>query len=295
MTAIDRIRYFFSDRNDNVKKLILINIVVFMTIHVVKLVSWAVSGSLAQAEIERLLYLPADLGQLVFKPWSLITYMFAHQGFFHILFNMLWLWYLGTLFQDYLGTAKLLKVYFWGGIAGAFFFILFMNILPVLSNSAAFGFPLLGASASVLAVVTAVATLIPDYSIRFFFFDVKLKYIAIGAAVISLFSIPYSNAGGNLAHLGGILFGFLYIKQIQNHTILDSMSDIISNGFNRVFGKKKDEKRIYKSYTIYMKTENDLKPNQDDVDAILDKINHSGYESLSSQEKEVLYKASRQD
>ncbi len=278
-----------------VRKLILINIGVFLLIHLIRLVMWMPSGNPNAGDaITHWLYMSSSLKNFIFKPWSLITYMFAHEGVLHILFNMLWLYFLGNLFTEYLGHRKLLLVYFWGGIAGGLFYLLGMNVIPPLRNSFSFNLPMLGASAAVMAVVVAIATLLPNYAIRLFgIIDIKLKYLAFFYIVLSVLGIMGSNAGGNLAHLGGIFFGFFYIRQIRHYSFLDRWSDVINGWVNKIYRRKKDEKSIYRSYTVYMKEEDNTIPDQEEIDAILDKINRSGYDSLTKKEKEKLFKASK--
>lgn len=277
------------------RKLILVNIGVFVLIHLVRLFVFLGTGITPLADkINAWIYLTAAFPEYLYKPWSLFTYMFAHEGLLHILFNLLWLYFMGQLFVDFLGHAKLLQVYIWGGISGGLAYIILFNVLPVLSQSTFYGFPLLGASASVLAVVVAIATLIPNYEIRLFgILTLKLKYIVFFHVITSMIGVTGGNAGGSIAHLGGILFGYLYIKQIRHYTFLDKWSEAINRFFRKLMRNKKDERSIFKTYTVYSNKEDENSPDQDQVDAILDKINRSGYDSLTKQERELLFKASR--
>lgn len=290
MALIDDIKRSFNRGDNMVRKLILINCGVFVLINLARLLIWAFTTSFSLLGFEEWLFLPADLSSFITKPYTLFTYMFMHEGFFHILFNMLWLWYLGSLFAEYLGHTKLLQVYIWGGISGGLLYILGSNVLPALNTTSI----LLGASASVLAIVTGIATLLPNYQIRIFLWDIKLKYIAVAAALLSLFSLPGSNPGGNLAHLGGVIFGFLYVRQSQRYTFLDKIGSKFKRWTSPLFRKKIDEKQ-YAAKIRYMKTDKSMEPRQEDIDAILDKINSSGYDSLTRAEREILFKASRQD
>ncbi|MCW5920254.1 MAG: rhomboid family intramembrane serine protease, partial [Bacteroidetes bacterium] len=154
------------------------------------------------------LAVPSSVKSLLYRPWTLITYSFYHENFLHILFNMLWLFFMGRLFIEYLGEKKLLPLYLVGGLCGSVLFIVFYNLFPLFSREVDIAVAL-GASASVLAITVAIATLLPDYEVGLFLpqWRVKLKYIAIALFVIDLLSITGNNAGGNIAHIGGAIFG----------------------------------------------------------------------------------------
>jgi membrane associated rhomboid family serine protease len=237
--------------------------------------------------------LPASIPLLIKKPWSIISYMFLHQSFIHLLFNMLWLYFGGQIFLSFFDNKKLISTYVLGGISGAVLFILSFNLFPVfataLPNAVA-----LGASASVLAIIMAIATKSPNYSIRLLLIgNIKLKHIAIVSIVLDIMSIPQGNAGGHIAHLGGAFFGYLYVKQ------LNSGNDI-ANSFNKIMDNlnsylKKDPK-LKKAYSR-KKSDQDYRKekvqNQAKIDNILDKIAKSGYEGLTKEEKDILFKASK--
>ena len=278
-----------------VRKLMWINIAVFVVINLNKVAAYLLIGSASAADdLNHWLYMPASPAQFIIRPWTLFSYMFVHEGFFHILSNMLWLYFLGGLFQEYLGNQKVLRAYLYGGLAGGVLYFIGMNVFPVLRNSLFYPFPLHGASAGVMAVIVGIATLLPNYQIRLLFFDVKLKYIAAFMVMSSVFSMHGSNPGGNLAHIGGALVGYFYIRHLRNHTILDKVEEAVAGIWKRITRKnKKDERHVYRTYTTHMKVENPRRPNQDEIDAILDKISKSGYESLSRTERETLFKASK--
>lgn len=286
---------------NSLNRLIGVNLLVFLVINLL-----AVILALFQlkagwyADISRWLMVPASPLTLLTRPWTLFSYMFLHTGFFHILFNMLWLYWIGRIFQEYLGNKKLVSTYILGGLAGAFIYILAFNIFPLFRGIMANSFAL-GASASVLAVVVGTATLLPNYTIRLFLFgDVALKYLALVMVVLDLLQVSGSNAGGHFAHLGGAAFGFIYIKQLQAGRDL-------AKGFNRLvdwlvtfFSPRKSKLSV--SYRANPKTAPrkagtaplvDRVP-QDVVDKLLDKIAKQGYDSLSREEKDILLKASKQ-
>jgi membrane associated rhomboid family serine protease len=192
---------------NSLNQLIVVNIVVYIGLSLIAVIlalfklqpGWyhIVSGYLA---------VPAYLPNLLFRPWSLLTYMFVHGGFFHILFNMLWLYWIGRIFQDFLGTKKLVALYFLGGFAGALMYIISFNFFPLFSTKLVSA-KAVGASASVLAIVVGTATLLPNYTLRLFLFgNVPLKYLALFMIVIDLLSLAGNNAGGHFAHLGGAIF-----------------------------------------------------------------------------------------
>ena len=210
---LDEIKQSFK-QGSSMTKLIYINLAVFILVNLIpSLSSLFVRPGI---EIDRWLALPADFGSLLTKPWTVVSYMFLHRGFFHILFNILWLYFLGRIFQDLLGEKRLVSTYILGGLSGAALFVLSFNIFPAFSDVAPIAIAM-GASASVMAIIVAIATKVPDYVIRLIFLgEVKLKYIAIVFVVMDLISMSDGNAGGHLAHLGGALFGYMYIKRLNS-------------------------------------------------------------------------------
>lgn len=293
---LDEIRSSFHKGNNMIRKLILINIAVFLAVNAVILGAYLFTSDRANADlINHWIYMPADPMKFLLRPWTIFTYMFVHENIWHILFNMLWLFSLGTIFQEYLGNKKLLKAYIYGGLSGGAIYFVGMNLFPVLRESGFYPYPLHGASAGVMAIIVGIATLLPNYQIRFIFIDLKLKYIAAFMITLSFIGMYSSNPGGNLAHLGGAITGFLYIHYISKRTILDRMEEGVVSLWKKVFSKNRDEKKIYRTYTTHMRVQNTRRPNQHEIDAILDKISKSGYESLSHSERETLFKASKDD
>jgi membrane associated rhomboid family serine protease len=281
--------------NNMLTRLIYANLAVFIAVHLLYLPFWLMKAGSPDAWVLNWLAVPAYLPSLLVKPWTLISYMFLHLGFWHLLSNMLWLYFLGQLFVEFLGERKLWTVYISGGLAGAFLYIFFFNVFPVFRDVMPIS-KALGASASVMAVVVAIGTYIPNYSIRLLFLgDVKLKYIAIFSFVLDVVSISNSNSGGHIAHIGGAALGFLFAKQWQSGkditawvgTIGDYLKAIFSN--SRPTRMKVKYKRSSSTSTDYTSRK---KEEQDRVDAILDKISRSGYDSLSKAEKEFLFRTS---
>lgn len=286
---------------NSLNRLIGINLLVFLVITLLSVILALFQlKSGWYSEISRWLMVPASLTTLLYRPWTLFSYMFLHTGFFHILFNMLWLYWIGRIFQEYLGNKKLVSTYILGGLAGAAVYILAFNVFPLFRGIMANSFAL-GASASVLAVVVGTATLLPNFTIRLFLFgNVPLKYLALVMVVLDLLQVSGSNAGGHFAHLGGAAFGFIYIKQLQAGRDL-------AKGFNRladwlVTFARPGKRGLKVSYRAQPKTTArkagtqplvDRVP-QSMVDTLLDKIAKQGYDSLSREEKDILLKASKQ-
>ncbi|WP_316746305.1 rhomboid family intramembrane serine protease [Pedobacter gandavensis] len=225
---------------------------------------------------------PASIAKLPVRFYTAITYQFFHDGFFHLLFNMLWLFWMGKLFLDFLNVRQFHFVYLCGGIAGAAMYTLAYTLFPVFSASAGTA-TVIGASASVMAVIVAVATLVPDYSIKMMLLgDVKLKYLAMGYIAMDLVGLASPNGGGIFAHLGGALFGFAYITLLQK-----------GKDWSKLF-KRKPKLKVVRNDSPKSAAKNKTSSvNQTEVDAILDKISKSGYDKLSKDEKETLFKASK--
>jgi len=277
-------------------KLILINIGVFLILKLLGVFFYLFQNTLANSTLISYLALPADLATLARRPWTILSYMFLHNGFIHLLFNMLWLFWFGRIFLEYLDQKKLLSIYLLGGISGGALFILAYNVFPAFEQVIPVAVAL-GASAAVLAVVMTISYYVPDYRLNLMFVGpIKLKYIALATIVIDILSIQNGNAGGHIAHLGGALFGFIYATQIKK-------GNDISRGFSRMmdrvatlFKRRSKLKVEYKRPTS--KSETDIeykarkKSEQKEVDRILEKISKSGYEALTKEEKEILFRSS---
>ncbi len=267
--------------------LIGINIAVFLAIGIPGALEYLFLGSnLVDSYTTDYLSLPAYLPKLLNRFWTPLTYMFMHAGIFHILFNMLWLYWFGQIFEEYLGKKRTLGIYILGGLAGAFLFILAFNTIPAFTHiHAAYRSTMVGASASVMAVIVATATLLPDYTIPLIFIGpVRLKWLALFFVVIDFLGITGLNAGGEISHLGGALFGYVYIVQLQKG------NDWIGN-IGKLFKARSKLKIAVKNIS----KKPSAHPRQEDVDLILDKISRTGYDSLSKQEKEILFRASNNE
>lgn len=298
---INDLRNNFTRQADSLNQLIVVNVLVFVVLNLIAVVFALFALRLGWYDtISRWLAVPAYLPRLLQKPWSPLSYMFVHSGFFHILFNMLWLYWMGRIFQEYLGNKKLVALYFLGGLAGAVTYMLAFNIFP-LFKSALPSADAVGASASVLAIVVGTATLLPDYTIRLFLFgNVPLKYLALVMVVLDLLSLAGNNAGGHFAHLGGAIFGFVYIKQLRAGNDLGAWFNRLADWLVTRFrpGPKKGRLKVsYKRHTAASSTAAPASGNkvpQEVIDRILDKIAQNGYDGLSKEEKEQLFRASKQ-
>ncbi|MFA6249715.1 MAG: rhomboid family intramembrane serine protease [Mucilaginibacter sp.] len=281
------IQYKLLKSGNKLSLLIGINVIVYLGINIVAVIEQLFTGfgnSAVLAYTNEYLLLPASLPKLLYRFWTPVTYMFMHAGIFHILFNMLWLYWMGQIFEEYLGNKRTIGLYLFGGLAGGLLFIACYNLIPAFTSiNAAATSVVVGASASVMAIIIATATLLPNYTIQLILIGpVKLKWIALFYIVIDFLGIAGANAGGEIAHLGGALFGFIYIKQMQrgNDWIL---------GINKIF-ERKPKMKVVTNSGGQRKTSG--APKQEDVDRILDKISGSGYDSLTRQEKETLFRAS---
>ncbi|MGF1583709.1 MAG: rhomboid family intramembrane serine protease [Bacteroidales bacterium] len=292
MAIIDEIKESFR-KGSVLTRLIYVNLAVFVTVKLIQVLFFLFSFGEAGTMIIGWLAVPASFSELLSRPWTIFTYMFLHEGFLHILFNILWLYWLGRIFLEYLDGRKLLGVYILGGLAGAALYILSFNLFPafeqVLPVSRA-----LGASAGVLAVVIAISVYVPSYTIYLMFLGpVKLKYIAAFMIVLDIISISGSNAGGHIAHLGGALFGWFFIRQYKKGKDITRGINLLLTSASNLF------KRRSKLKVEYRKTKSDYEYNkqkamkQQHIDDILDKISKSGYESLTREEKEILFKVSK--
>jgi membrane associated rhomboid family serine protease len=267
--------------------LIWINILVFLLVNVSSVLEQHIFLSNHVDDFStKYLELTASLHTLLTHFWTPFTYMFMHASVFHILFNMLWLYWFGQIFEEFLGKKRTLGLYLLGGFAGALLYVVCFNTLPLFTqNNAALNSSMVGASAAVMAVMTATATQLPDYTISLILIGpVRLKWLVLFFIVLDFLGTVGPNAGGEIAHLGGALMGFIYIKQLQKGTDLVA---IIANIF-----KPKPKMKIVASNPS---KNSSYFPRQDEIDLILDKISKSGYDSLSKQEKEVLFRASKNE
>ncbi len=278
-------------------RLIYINVGAFI---VVKLVSLClILFNINTTSVTSYLELPSNLTTLLYQPWSVITYMFLHANVMHIFFNMMTLYWFGRIILERISQKQLVALYVLGGLSGAAAYLLAYNIFPYFATVVNSSY-LLGASGAVVAVCVAAATLMPNYSLRLMFIgEVKLVWLAIGMVTISVFGITGNNAGGEFAHIGGAILGYLYAKAWLRgkdySRPVTSVIDWFTNLFKRTPKMKVNQGG--KQTATRMKTDaeynKEKRANEAAIDAILDKIKQRGYESLSAEEKRELFDRSK--
>ncbi len=294
-TIWEDIRYKFS-YGDMVTKLIFVNVGVFVIMQLFYLSCWiAQSGGLFDL-VHNKLILPADLHVLARQPWTLLTYMFLHADIFHVLFNMIFLYWFGEIFVLYLGDRKILPLYLLGGITGGVLYIALYNLLPVLAPQMPVAL-LLGASASIMAIVFGAAALNPDHEVRLpFIGNVKIKYIALVYFIIDLISIPHSNTGGYIAHIGGAVCGMLFVRGLRNgidvSRPMSRFAEAVTQQFKPKAKMEVTHRNISSGGIPYSHT-SAKESDEDKLNGILDKISRSGFDSLSKDEKDFLNKFSQ--
>ncbi len=293
MRIWDEIKSTFRNGN-TLTKLIYINIAFFIIITIIGIIGFLLVNPEISNKTIRFLSVPSSFKTLVFRPWTLITYMFTHKEFFHILVNLLWLYWFGKIFLEYLDPKKLVAVYLLGGISGALMYVLSYNVFPAFAGIAGDSIPLLGASASVMAIVVAIAAYVPDYTVYLFLLGrVKIKYIALGIFILTSILDFSVNSGGKLAHIGGAVFGYLYtINYRQGRDIGKGINKII-DFFVTIFKPGKKLKVTYKRSADDHEYNRTKIENQVHINKILDKISKGGYDSLTKDEKEMLFKESQ--
>ena len=299
MAFIDDIRYTYR-RSSMLMRIIFINITVFLLLRIL-----AIGALLFNADAAGMLHwldVSSDLGVLVRRPWTVVTFMFAHFDFLPVLFNLLWLYWLGRIFMEFFSPKQLMGVYLLGGWAGMILFLLAYNLLP---QFAGIHGCLIGASASILAVVVAAAVYVPDYKIGLLFFgEVSLKWIAVAVIVFTVLGLDITNLGTSLAHIGGALVGAWYAWSIRRgrditrplNAAIDSVCGLF-NGRTWKSLKSVSAKRAASASDTPKQSPRASRPgdevSEEELDTILGKIKQAGYDALTDDEKDKLFKASR--
>ena len=302
MTIYEEIKASFRHGN-MLTKLIFINTGIFIGIGLlyVGFRLFVPGSTLAEVKaifnqkVMQYMMLSANPVKLITRPWTIITYMFTHQNVWHILFNMLWLYWFGKIFLQYLTEKQMLSTYLLGGLSGAVFYLLLMNLMPWLSDYMSSA--MLGASAAVMAIVIAVAFYVPDFTIYLLLIGpVRLKYIALFSIALDVILIASYNAGGHIAHLGGALYGYIFIMQYRKGKDIGKW---LNNFLDDLVTLFRPRKRLNISFRRKSKTLSDMEynarkaANQKEIDRILDKIAQSGYDNLTKKEKETLFRMSK--
>lgn len=274
-------------------RLIYINVAVFLVIAVVSITGFLLQDQDLTFKSLGFLAVPASLKVLLVRPWTVFTYMFTHKDILHILFNMLWLYWFGLIFLEYLDQKKLVAVYLLGGISGAILYIAAFNIFPVFSNVVGESVAI-GASASVMAIVIAIAAYVPDYSVNLFLLGrIRIKYIAIIIFILTSVMDFSVNSGGKIAHMGGALFGYIYTVNLKKGHDIGKFINRIIDFFASIFKPRKKIRVTYKKPVSDYEYNKIKAEHQERINKILDKISKGGYDSLTKEEKDLLFRESQ--
>ena len=280
MSYFSNLKYRYSGFSI-VEKIIFLNIIFFITPYFINTLLFLFDVN-SKSYLDLFLLSP-ELNNFILKPWTIITYGFIHDGFFHLFWNMLLLYYSGRMILNLFPSSIFINVYFLGIIVGGILFLFSYSFFPVFKGDfSSMG----GSSAGAMATIIFICTYSPDNEIRLFFFNLKLKYIGVLFFVFDVIQIPYGNSGGHIAHIGGAILGFLYARNlIKGRDIGFSFEKIWKFFLKR--NKSNLRKESFRDKTLKSKKFVNYEK-QKKVDEILDKINKSGYESLSDEEKDFL-------
>lgn len=287
MSTFDNLKYKYQ-RFTIAEKLIVLNVIFFVIPFFLQTLFYLFN--IPYTTFLSWFHLLPSFTEVLYRPWTLFTYSFLHGSFMHILWNMVLLYFVSRMYLNLFSEQQFLKNYLLGVLVGGLVFLIGYNLFPVFNGMYP---PLVGASAGVMAILIFVATYTPNQEVRLLFINVKLQYIGIALVVVDILQIPNGNAGGRLAHLGGAFIGFLYANQLQKGNDIGSGLDrlwvFVSSLF--VANKPKNMHTVHRSETVSKnKTKNGQ---QQKIDAILDKISTSGYESLTQEEKDFLFRAGK--
>lgn len=286
MTIFDEIKESFKE-GSALTRLIYINLGAFLTFRILNVFFFL---SNTPFPLMDWLALPSNFELLASRPWTLLTYMFLHFDFLHILFNLLWLYWMGQIFLIYFDQGKLVTLYLLGGIAGGLVYVAGYNSFPVFAGVVSDS-RLLGASASVIAIVAALAVHAPNHTINLMFIGpVKMKFIALFSILMYVIGISSSNAGGNLAHLGGALGGVIYVLQLGRGGNSRKGSSYLFTSLKKRFSPKPKVKVTYRKPVDDIEYNRQKNQDQKRMNEVLEKISKSGYDSLSKEEKEFLFR-----
>ena len=280
MTYLNDLKYKYSGFSI-AEKIIFLNIIFFLIPYLINTLLFLFNIN-SKSYIELFLLSP-ELNNLIIKPWTVVTYSFIHDGFFHLFWNMLLLYYISRMILNLFSSSTFINIYFLGVIIGGIFFLLSYSFFPVFKGDfSSMG----GSSAGVMAAIIFMCAYSPENEIRFFFFNIKLKYIGVLFFVFDIIQIPYGNSGGHIAHIGGAILGFFYARNLINGRDIGSGFENLWKFFLKKRRKKATNKFFLDINKVNKNPEKSYK--QKSIDAILDKISKSGYESLSDKEKDFL-------
>ena len=275
-------------------RLIFINLFVFIILKIVNVIFTLFN--IYAIDLITLLGVPSHIPLLLNRIWTPITYMFVHEGFLHLLFNMLWLYWFGQIFMQYFTGRTLGSLYVLGGLAGAMLYVIAFNTIPYYTGMER-GW-MIGASAAVMAIVMGTAFYRPDVQLNLLFLgSIKIVHIAIFAFILDFLSLGNPmNPGGHVAHIGGALLGYFFATQYKKGK---DITRWMGKAIDWFVGLSKPRRQTPKMKVKHARHETDWEYNerkhteQDEIDAILDKLKQSGYSSLSSEEKRKLFDASK--
>ncbi|AFM03829.1 putative membrane protein [Bernardetia litoralis DSM 6794] len=307
MELRDRLSYEWNKSNNVLMRIIMINVALYLTFALFILIAKFTNMAAIMEYTYKVFYLPPSFEEFIYRPWTLLSYGFMHSlkgfnGILHILFNMLVLYWFGQIVVSEIGSNRFLGLYIWGILAGGVAFLLIFSFVPFFAAQKTMG--LVGASAGVYAIVIAAGTLMPNVKMNLFIIgEVSLKWIAIAYVVLSFVMLAGGdNAGGDIAHLAGAGIGYLFVVQYKKGNDWSKPVMSFITFFQNIF-KRKPKMKAYRGGQSSQKTDdaNSQKQarakktteEQNTIDAILDKISDSGYESLTQKEKQILFQASK--
>lgn len=301
-SILDDFKNAWNKPNNSPAQLIIINVIIYLFLGILGVISRVAGFEEFFGVIYRQFSIPPLFEDFIIRPWTLITYAFAHSlsDIFHILFNMLVFYWFSKLILEFLGNKKVISIYVLGALAGGIAYLIVYNLIPFYNDQAGMVPGMVGASAAVYAVVIAAAVFMPNYTFFLMFLGpVRIKYIAAFYVVLSIMGSTGGNAGGNIAHLGGALMGWLYIAQLKNGADIGAWIIVFIDWVKSFFEPQPKIKVTHKAErpnarnTSAGKSSGPSKPDQEEIDAILDKISQSGYDSLTKEEKQKLFNASK--
>lgn len=287
--------------SNSLNHLLALNIIVFVLMELIFVISaMFLTGQEWYENFTHYLSFPSSFVEILYRPWSIITYQFVHSGFWHLFLNMLTLFFAGRIFREFLGDKKLVSVYILGGVAGAILYSIAYNVIPAYSSLSDLSV-VIGASGSIMAVLAATGALLPNYTVMLILIGpVKLIYVVAALVLFNILSLAGPNAGGMVTHIGGVIFGFAYIRLLQSGNDIGAwLTNFLGYLKSFSFSTRSKPKLSYYNpeplRTTKSKNPSGEKTTQEQIDIILDKIARSGYDSLSQKEKDILFKASKED
>jgi membrane associated rhomboid family serine protease len=304
-TIISEFKNVWRKPNNSVMQIIVINTIVFLVINIIDFgLSIFKVRQYYETYITSSLYIPSSIFDFLWRPWTLFTHFFTHKNLLHLFYNMWMVYWFGLIIKDFLGSVRLTALYIWGGVAGGLLYLLLTNTVPFYTDMAS-KLGMLGASACMFAVVTAAAAHRPNLEMNLLFFgNVRIVWVALIVMFLSFIGIGSTSSdlgmNGNVTHLAGALVGYIFIKQLEAGNDWSKPISALIRWFTSIFGKKNGRSSSTKSKTSSSSKTSKSKgtttatsPSQDEIDAILDKISANGYESLTTEEKQILFKASQ--